>query len=79
MLRRYSKAQITQERPSHCPKNAGRCPKNASQAILQLLEAGILTLGLKTQKMSLAKELEQIESTFAQALEHCFSRLDRSL
>src|SRR5215469_14115635 len=28
MLRRYSKAQITQERPSHCPKKAGRCPKN---------------------------------------------------
>src|SRR5262245_53906105 len=30
MLRRYPKAQITQERASHCPKNTGRCPKKSN-------------------------------------------------
>src|SRR5262245_52658604 len=30
MLRRYPKAQITQERASHCPRNTGRCPKKSN-------------------------------------------------
>src|SRR5215469_17275478 len=49
MLRRYSKAQITQERPSHCPKKAGRCPKNVSRTIVQLCTLLLKQEGIKAQ------------------------------
>jgi hypothetical protein len=35
-LRRYPKAQITQERPAWFPKNASRCPKKRDQIVLEL-------------------------------------------